>query len=112
MCAVNRAFCRRVLRVVVGCQLNVSLARLAGGALLFACAKSKQKHTKEGLRPLFGNSRSGRNHRGVGSFLSLDTLEQRQSPVLCSVDERFLPGAVGFVVSWAVNRAFLPGLAV
>ena len=59
------------------------------------------------------NPRGGRNHRGVGSFLSLDTLEEQvsltQPPpkgkgggttrlkmrAVCSVDERFLPGLVG-----------------
>ena len=113
-------FFRDVLRFDVPFQLIVSLARLAGGALLFACAKSKQsglkgkapdtpraKHARRAA-PLW-NPRSGRNHRGVGGFLSLDTLEQRASlaqppkgkgggtprlkmRAVCSGDERFLPG--------------------
>ena len=46
--AVNRTLFRRGWRFFVGCQPIVTLVRLAGGALLFACAKSKQKHTKGG----------------------------------------------------------------
>ena len=47
----------------------------------------------------------------MGRFLNLDTLEQRQSPVLCSVHERFFTGAGGFVALWAVNRNFFTAVS-
>ena len=61
----------------------------------FSLVRKVSKSTPKGAEAPLWNPRGGSIHRNVGRFLNLDTLAQPRSPVLYSVDERFLPRLAG-----------------